>query len=38
MFWPEEHILLRSANKLVLSGFGLAAPISEAREATEPAG
>ncbi|CAE7731228.1 unnamed protein product, partial [Symbiodinium pilosum] len=33
-----EHILLRSANKLVLSGFGLAAPISEAREATEPVG
>ena len=34
----QDHILLHSKRKLVLSGFALAAPLSEAAEATEPAG
>jgi len=33
-----DHILLHSKRKLVLSGFALAAPLSEAAEATEPVG
>ncbi|CAE7859680.1 Camk1d, partial [Symbiodinium microadriaticum] len=33
-----DHILLHSMSKLVLSGFALAAPLCEAREAAEPVG